>query len=177
MKEIIHFFKILQFCAVYVFRSWHKDSWISFLFILCPPNFVNLDAFSPSLSLNKGLFILLIFSTSQLFVSLILYIVLFVSILLISALSLIVSNCLLLLDVLDSFCFMVFRSAVKLVVWDCSSFFMKGLSGMNFPLCIASIVSLKFGNAVHLFSLNLSKSFIFCLCLDSVKCFSVSLSL
>ncbi|KAL6058063.1 hypothetical protein STEG23_028335, partial [Scotinomys teguina] len=49
------------------------------------------------IDLDKGLSILLIFSKNQLFVSLILYIVSFVSILLISALNLIISSCLFLL--------------------------------------------------------------------------------
>ena len=66
-------------------------------------DFVNLGIVSVSFSLDKGLSILLIFSKNQLFISLILCVVLFVSILLISALSLIISCHSLLLGMLSYF--------------------------------------------------------------------------
>jgi hypothetical protein len=67
-------------------------------------------------SLVKGFSILLVFSKNQLLVWLILYIVLFVSTWLISALSLIISCRLLLLGVFASFCSRAFRCAVRLLV-------------------------------------------------------------
>jgi hypothetical protein len=69
----------------------------------------------PLVSLAKGLPILLIFSKNQLLVLLILCIVLFVSIWLISALSLIISCHLFLLGVFASFSSKAFRCAFKLV--------------------------------------------------------------
>jgi hypothetical protein len=80
------------------------------------------------ISLNKGLSILFIFSKNQLFVSLILCIVLFVlggfvCFLLISALGMIISCHLLLLDVLNSFCSRDFRYVIKFIVWNISIFF------------------------------------------------------
>ena len=77
----------------------------------------------PLVSLAKGLSILLIFSKNQLLVLLILCIVLFVSIWLILALSLIMSCHLLLLGIFTSFCSRAFRCAVKLLVLALSSFF------------------------------------------------------
>jgi hypothetical protein len=74
-------------------------------------------------SLAKGFSILLIFSKNQLLVWLILCIVLFVSKWLISVLILIISYCLLLLGEFASFCYKVFRCAVKLVLYALSSFF------------------------------------------------------
>ena len=103
-------------------------------------------------SLDKDFSILLIFSKNQLFVSLILCIVLFISILLISALSLIISCHLLFLYVFTSFCSRDFRCDVKLLVQDLSNFFMKVLRAMNFPLSSAITVSHKFGYAVPSFS-------------------------
>jgi hypothetical protein len=72
---------------------------IHFLFLIL---LIWIFSFLLLVSLDKGLFILLIFSKNQLFVSLIIYIVLFASILLILALSLIIYCSLLFLDVLTS---------------------------------------------------------------------------
>jgi hypothetical protein len=76
----------------------------------------------PLVSLAKGLSILLTFLKNQLLVLLILCVVLFVSPWLISALSLIISCCLLLLGVFASFCSRASRCFVKLVVYVLSSF-------------------------------------------------------
>jgi hypothetical protein len=111
----------------------------------------------PLVSLANSLFILLIFSKNKLLVWLIIYIVLFVSTWWISALSLIVSCCLLLLGEFASFCSRVFRCAVKLLVYALSSFFLEALS---FPLRTAFTVSHKFGYVVTSFSLNSKKSLI-----------------
>ena len=108
----------------------------------------------PLVSLAKGLSILLIFSKNQLLVWLILCIVLFVSTWLISALSLIISCCLLLLGEFASFCSRAFRCAVKLLVYAPSSFLLVALRAMSFPLRNAFIVSHKFGYVVASFSLN-----------------------
>jgi hypothetical protein len=70
----------------------------------------------PLVNLVKGSSILLVFSKNQLLVLLILCTVLFVSVWLILALSLIISYSLLLLGVLASFCCRAFRCAVKLLV-------------------------------------------------------------
>ena len=70
----------------------------------------------PLVSLAKGLSILLISSKNQLLVWLLLCIVLFVSIWLISALSLIISCHLLFLGVFAAFHYGDFRGAVKLLV-------------------------------------------------------------
>jgi hypothetical protein len=70
----------------------------------------------PLVSLAKGVYILLIFSEKQLLVLLILCVVLFVSNWLISALSLIISCCLLLLGIFVSLCSRTFRCAIKLLV-------------------------------------------------------------
>ena len=83
---------------------------------------------------GKGLSILLIFSKNPLLVWFILYIVLFVSIWLISALSLIISCHLLLLGEFASFCSRALRDAVKLLVCALSSFFLDALRAMSFPL-------------------------------------------
>jgi hypothetical protein len=83
----------------------------------------------------------------------------FVSICLISALSLIISCYLLLLGVF-AFCSRAFRCAVKLLVYALSSFSLEALRAMSFPLCTAFIVSHKFGYVVPSFSLN-SKVFNF----------------
>ena len=115
-------------------------------------------------SLANGLSILLIFSKNQLLVWLILWIVLFVSTWLISALSLIIFFCIHLLCEFSSFCSRAFRCAVKLVVYALSSFFLKALRAMSFPLRNAFIVSHKFGYVVASFSLNSKKSLIsFCI--------------
>ena len=105
----------------------------------------------PLVSLAKGLSILLIFSKNQLLVLLILCIVLFVSIWLILALSLIMSCHLLLLGIFTSFCSRAFRCAVKLLVYALSSFFLEALRAMSFPLRTAFIVSHKFGYVVSSF--------------------------
>ena len=81
----------------------------------------------PLVSLAKGLSILLIFSKNQLLVWMIFCIVLFVSTWLISALSLIISYCLLLLGEFASFCSRAFRCVVKLLVCALSSFFLEAL--------------------------------------------------
>jgi hypothetical protein len=109
-------------------------------------------------SLAKGSFTLLIFSKNQLLVLLILYIVLFVSTWLISALCLIISCCL--LGVFASFCSRASRCVVKLLVCALSSFFLAALRAMSFPLSNVFIVSHKFGYVVPSFSLNSKKSLI-----------------
>jgi len=111
-------------------------------------------------SLAKGLSILLIFSKYQLLVLLTVCIVLFVSTWLISALSLIISCCVLLLGVFASSCSRAFRCAVKLLVYAFSSFFLEALRDMSFPLSTAFIVSDKFGYVVPSFSLNSKKTLI-----------------
>jgi hypothetical protein len=105
----------------------------------------------PSVSLAKGLSILLIFSKNHFLVLLILCIILFVSIWLIAALSLTISCLLLFLGVLASFCSRAFSYAVMLLIWYLSSLFMRALSAMNFPLRTVFIVSHKFGYAVPSF--------------------------
>jgi hypothetical protein len=69
-----------------------------------------------SVSLDKGLFVLLIFLKNQLLVLFILCIVLFVSNWLISVLGLALSCSLLLLGAFASFCSIAFRCAVRLLV-------------------------------------------------------------
>ena len=66
-------------------------------------------------SLAKGLSTLLIFSKNQILDLLILYIVLLISTSLISSLNLIISCCLLLLGIFNSFLSRAFRWAVKLI--------------------------------------------------------------
>jgi hypothetical protein len=101
----------------------------------------------PLVSLGKGLSILLIFSKNQLLAWLILCIVLFVSTWLISALSLIISCCLLILGELAPFCSRTFRCAVKLLAYAFSSFFLEALRAMSFPLntslCPKSVAMLR----------------------------------
>jgi hypothetical protein len=88
------------------FLDFHDFHCYVFLFI---SDFVNwMLSLCPLVSLAKGSSILLIFSKNQFLVLLILCIVLFVSTWLISALSLIISCCLLLLGVFASFCFRAF---------------------------------------------------------------------
>ena len=121
------FFNFLSFCC-----------YIS-LFI---SDFVNLNSLYPLVSLAKvSLSIMLIFSKNPLLVLLILCIVRFVSTQLISALSLVISCCLLLLGVFTSFCCRVFRCSVKLLVYALSSFFLEALRAMSFPLSTAFLVS------------------------------------
>jgi hypothetical protein len=85
---------------------------------------------------------------------------------LISALILLITSCLLLLfGVLfkKNYLFIfynAFRCTFKLLVGKLSNFFMEALSGMNFPLNTAFIVSHKFGYVAPSFSLNYRKSFI-----------------
>jgi hypothetical protein len=109
--------------------------WIPMGLFLCPlltSDFVNLRIFSLPLSLHKGLSILLIFSKNGLcFIKPV--IVLFVSILLISALSLIISCHLLLLDglgVFFSFYFFSFCCCCFLVLFV--FVVVLGLSGVLF---------------------------------------------
>jgi hypothetical protein len=130
-------------------------STFSFLVLL-----IRILSLCPLMSLAKGLSILLIFSKNQLLVWLILCIVLFLSTWLISALTLIISCCLLLLGELASFCFRAFRCAFGLLVYALSSFFLEALRAMTFPLRTAFFVSHKFGYVVASFSLN-SKVFNF----------------
>ena len=127
----------------------------SFLILL-----IRMLSLCPLVSLPKGLSILLIFSKNPLLVWFILYIVLFVSIWLISALSLIISCRLLLLGEFASFCSRAFRCAVKLLVYAFSSFFLEALRDMSFPLRTAFIVFHKFWYVVASFSLNSKKSLI-----------------
>jgi hypothetical protein len=131
-------------------------SLISFLILL-----IRILSLCLLVSLAKGLSILLIFSKNQLLVWLILcIIVLFVSTWLISALSLIISCCLLLLDKFASFCSRAFRCAVKLLVCALSSFVLEAPRIMNCFLRTAFIVFYKFGYVVASFSLNPKKSLI-----------------
>jgi hypothetical protein len=87
--------------------------------------------------------------------------IVFVSTFLISALSLIISCLLLLLDEFSSFCSRAFRCAVKLLVYALSSLFLAALRAMSFPLRTVFIVSHKFGYVVASFSLNSKKSLIY----------------
>ena len=129
-------------------------STFSFLLLL-----IRMLSLCPLVSLAKALFILLIFSKNQLLVWLILCIVLFVFIWLISAPSLIISCCLLLLGEFASFYSRAFRCAVKMLVYALSNFFLEALRAMSFPLRNAFIVSHKFGYIVASFLLN-SKKFL-----------------
>ena len=112
----------------------------------------------PLVSLAKGLSILLIFSKNQLLVLLILCIDLFVFTCFISALSMIISCCQILWGIFASFCSRTFRSAVKLLVYTLSRFFLEALRAMSFLLSTAFIVSHNFGYVVPSFSLNSRKS-------------------
>jgi hypothetical protein len=103
----------------------------------------------------------MIFSKNQLLVWLILCIVIFVSIELISALSLIISYHLLIMGLFASFCSRTFSCGVKLLVYALSSFFLEALKGIRLPLSTAFIVSYKFEYIVASFSLNSKKSLIF----------------
>jgi hypothetical protein len=128
----------------------------SFLILL-----IKILSLCPLVSMARDLSILLILTKKQLLVWLILCIVLFVSTWLVSALSLIISCCLLLLGEFASFCYRAFRCAVKLLVYACSSFFLEAFTAMSFPLRTAFIESHKFGYVVASFSLNSKKSLIF----------------
>ena len=141
-------------------------SWIFsvlFIVVISPLSFLLLLiwilSLCPLVSLAKALSILLIFSKNQLLVLLILWMVLFVSIWSISSLSLIISCHLLLLGVSASFYFRAFNSAVKLLVYALSSFFLEALRAMSFHLSAAFIASHRFGY-VWVFSLNSRKSLI-----------------
>ena len=90
----------------------------------------------------------------QLLVGLIRCIVPFVSTLLLSVLSVIISCHLFLLGEFASFCSRTFRCAIKLLVCALSSFFLAALRAMSFPLWTTFIVSHKFGYIVSSFSLN-----------------------
>jgi hypothetical protein len=94
----------------------------------------------PLVSLDRGLSVLLIFSKNQHLVWLILWIILFVSPWLISALSLIISCRLLLLGEFSSFSSRASRCAVRLLVYALSHFFLEALRPMSFPLRTAFIV-------------------------------------
>jgi hypothetical protein len=120
-------------------------------------------------SLAKGLSILLISQRTSSFFFVcffvffcfffIPFIVLFVSNQFISALSLNISCCLLLVGVFSSFSYIAFRCAVKLL-YALSSFFLEAPRAMSFSHSTAFNVSHKFGYVVPSFSLN-SKVFNF----------------
>ena len=109
---------------------------------------------------SLGLSILLIFSKNQLLVLSILYILLFVSIWLISDLSLIISCHLLLLGKFASFCSRASRCAFWLLVDALSSSFLEALRAMSLHHRTAFIVSHKFGYVVASLSLNSKNSLI-----------------
>ena len=113
----------------------------------------------PPVSLAKGLSVLLIFfkEPASGFVD---CRVCFVSIWLISALSLIISCHVLLLGVFVPFSSIAFRCAITLLVYAVSSFILEALKVMSFPLSTDSIVSHNFGHVVPSFSLNSEKSLI-----------------
>jgi hypothetical protein len=96
----------------------------------------------PLVSLAKGLSIFLIFSKNKLLVLLILRIVLFVSIWLTLALSLIISCHLLLLGIFASFCSRTFRCAVKLLVQALFHFFLVALGAVRGILPQLSLCSM-----------------------------------
>ena len=146
------------------------SSLFSFLILL-----IRILSLCLQVSLAKGLHILLIFSKNQPLVCLILWIVLFVSTWLFSALSLIISCHLLLLDEFASFCSRAFRCATKLLVYALSSFFFEALRTLSFPLRNVFIVSHKFGYIVASCSLNSKNSLIsFFISYHWVECFSAS---
>jgi len=125
----------------------------SFLILLIWTHFL-----CPLVSLAKGISIFLIFSKNYLLFLFILCIVPFVSTSFISALSLIISCFLLLLDVFASFYSRAFRYAVKLLIYALSCFFLQALRAMSFPLSTAFIVFYKFVCIVPSFSFNSKKS-------------------
>ena len=77
---------------------------------------------------------------------------------LISAMSLIISCCLLLFSEFDSFGSRAFACAVKMLVYARSSIFLETLRTMSFWFWTAFILSHKFGYIVASFSLNFKKS-------------------
>jgi hypothetical protein len=93
-------------------------STFSFLILL-----ISILSLCPLAILVEDLSILLIFPKNQPLVWLIFFIVIFVSIWFISALSLIISCCLLFLSVFASFCSRAFKCAVKLLMYAFSIFF------------------------------------------------------
>ena len=93
-------------------------------------------------------------------VLLILYIVLFVSTLLISPTCLIVSCHLLLVGVFASSC-RAFRCGTKLLIYALSNFYLEAPRAMRFPLSFSSILCHNFVYAVPSFSLNSKNVFIF----------------
>jgi hypothetical protein len=125
----------------------------SFLILL-----IRILSLCPLVTLSRGISILLIFSKNQALVCLVLCIVLFYFTWLISALSLINSCCLFLFNESTSFCSRALRCAFKLLVYACSSFFLKALRAMSFPLRTALIVSHNLGYVVDSFSLNSKKA-------------------
>ena len=126
----------------------------SFLILL-----IRVLSLCPLLCLAKSLSILFIFSKNQHLVWLILWIVLFVSTSLISAVHLIISCRLFLLGEFSSFHSRAFRCTVKLLVHALSSFFLAALRAMNFPLRTAFIVFHKIRYIVASFSLDSKISF------------------
>ena len=95
--------------------------------------------------LAKGLSILLNFSKNQFLVLLILHIDFFVSTWLISAWSLIIYCCLLLLDEFVSFCSRAFRYAVKVQSMVCSAFFWRLSELWVFLLGLLSLCPISLG--------------------------------
>ena len=128
---------------------------------LCSSDFLVCQRFCLSFWLSE--------KKNQLLFSLTLYTDLFVSIWLFSALSLVISCYLLILDVFACFCSGAFRYAFMSQVWNFSYFFMKALNAMNFPLCPAFIVPHRLENVVHLLSLN-SRKFLISLFLHWPSC-------
>jgi hypothetical protein len=106
-------------------------------------------------------------------VLLIFCIVLFVSNWLISVLSFIISCCLLLFGVFASFRSRAFRCAVKLLVYDLSSFFLEAFRILSFSLIFVFAVCHRFGYVVPSSSLNSLIS----LFISSLAKFSLSLEL
>jgi hypothetical protein len=123
-------------------------SHLSFLILL-----IWILSLCPLVSLVKDLSILLIFSKNQLLVLLILCMVLFIYTWLISALSLNISYCLLLLGIFASFV-LELSDAVKQLIYAFSNFFVEALRAMSFPLTTAFIVFHNFVYDVHSFSIN-----------------------
>ena len=165
-RKIIHFIQIFQFCWKYSF-VWDLiiSFWISSVYVVISSCsflilFIWILYLCPLVSLAKVLSILLIFSKNQLLALLILCRVLFVSIWLISALSLIISCHLLLLGVFSSFCSRTLRWAIELLVYHFSNFFKEALRAMSFALSTAFIVPHKFGYVVPSFLLNSKMSLI-----------------
>jgi hypothetical protein len=111
-------------------------------------SFLILLIWIPSLCAVVILSIFLILSKNQLLL-LVLFILcivcLFVSVWLISALSLIISCCLLHFGVFASFCSRAYSCSVKLLVYALFSFFLEALRAMRFPLTTAFIVSQSLG--------------------------------